>query len=110
MYKIKLFKTIWGAHPNEPLFELLVSRHEVVYLEYEMEIPFPPWDGLQIRDNSRGCHFWSGEILTTTWYSAEKEFRCHLNDEIAHKSGEQEGSFDWLAEKAFEEGWKLMET
>ena len=96
MYKCSIYKDVFPTDPKESQDNIPVP----VSLLFRVQLPFPPYLGLEIMDGSLS----SNALKTITWDVENKEFYCHVAYEYPVNifGG---GDFKDLVNWAVEEGW-----
>jgi len=109
MFKVKVQKCIWTHEPasvEESLSErslVLGSEHEkpkVAILYLELELPFAPFIGLDIRGDGYDCR-----LASVRWNVMDKRFDSAVKDSFPGMELDSYISYEELMEFSLDEGW-----
>ena len=110
MYIVKIFKTIWADDPPDPNVhpDDVTFYPEYIRMGHALKIPFAPYPGIRITNQTEKGSFNSGEIIEVTWQAKDSTFICLVEDEAPFSDGHQSYEFDWLVDEALKDGWKKI--
>jgi hypothetical protein len=99
-FKIKIVKGVWTHKVKKGL-----AKPEVAIFEKEVELPFPPFLGLEISTEELHCR----TIRRIEWLADQELFRCSITDEHPHLDVDgRDVSFEDLVKTNLNEGWKRV--
>lgn len=113
MFTVKIYKTIWAEEPPEmgSFSDEVGFLPDHVHVGFALKLPFAPFTGLKIANETDNYSFTSGEIIEVRWQHDEQTFICSVKDENPFQEGSYEYTFQWLIDQAINEsGWQRIST
>jgi len=102
MFSVIVYKYIWDGNDIDT-----AKAHAL--LAREMSVPFPPFIGLELSEETTNRLLWfCGPITEVKWDNSKGRFTCFVKAEYPFSSGGCDYSFSWLVDDDLQNGWTLL--